>query len=344
MRYALVVLGWLLTAVVTDAGEPFGELELIAEVPLPDAIEWAMDVRWHSDDAVLIAAGQAGVWQVPVNSPDVKSHAVIPGGRGAGKIWMASRLGYSDTHLATAPPALTLAWRTSDRMYQEEFAVVVDLDVSGDRVAVLGAQRDRQGRFAADGAIAWQGRLATDLRDLKPVTYALAGAGAQPMADCWTLEPGAIRFLSDGSLIVVPGVEPGVFWYDSSGQLQRAWESERVGLEGETCSRDRDDLASNPEAQFAWTNQRTTLDDILPLSIGPGLVLRQRSENVTRWRLQVLSQNGDVLPATIPVTSPTGRGHLRGDVRGDRVVLLLSQYGIGKPAARPRLMLFEGAP
>ncbi len=300
-----------------------------------------MDVRWAGDSSVLIAAGKAGVWEVFLKggaAPEV----VIPGGRGPGRFWLASRLARSATHLVVAPPVFSLAWRSEETatLREEPFDAIVDLDVFEDRFVVLGARKDGEGRFSTDGAIAWQGKLAAGLDDLDPIYYSLSGPGAKPMADCWILELGAVRFLRDGSFLVVPGVEPGLYWYDASGSLKRAWESEALGLDG-ACSGTRPGLAANPEAQFAWVNQRRVLDDILPLPAGPGLLLRDVVDGVTRWHLKVLHPDGSITTGEVPVTSTTGQAHLRGDVRGSRVALLVVEYGRERPAATPRLVIAE---
>ncbi len=315
-------------------------LEILSERSVPDSIEWAMDVRWASDRSVMIAAGQAGVWEVPTQGsgpPEV----VIGGSKESGGFWLASRLGRSATHLVVAPPLFSFAWRLAETSALREtpFDVVVDLDVFEDRLVILGGLKDMEGRYSPDGAIAWTGRLSDGSEGLKPIYYSIAGAGATPMAECAVLELGAARFLSDGSILVVPGVEPGIYWYDSSGNLVRTWESETFGLGG-LCSAN-EGLAASPEVQYTFVNRRRMLDDILPLPAGPGLLLRDFAGGENRWHLKILHRNGSIGHVEIPITSSTGKAHLRGDVRGNRVALLVVEYGRHAPAAKPRLIIAE---
>jgi len=105
-------------------------LEILSELPVPEPIEWAMDVRWASEDSVLIAGGQAGVFEVPVQG-SAPPEVVIGGGRGAGRFWLASRLGRSMTHWVVASPVFSFAWKSEQAPTLQEtpFDVIVDLDV-----------------------------------------------------------------------------------------------------------------------------------------------------------------------------------------------------------------------
>ena len=208
---------------------------------------------------------------------------------------------------------------------------------------VLGALKDGEGRYAPDGAMAWLGSVAGGREALKPILFSVHGPGSQGMAECDVAELGAVRFLGDGSLVVVPGVEPGVSWFNARGELQRTWESRNVGLEDE-CSPmfgKMGQLAADPEALIRWRNQRKVLDEILPLPDGPGLVVRQTLDGTTRWEVVVLSRDGGTEIRHLPITSTSGWAHLRGDVRGRQVVLLVSEYGRDRPAAAAKLILAE---
>jgi len=128
---------------------------------------------------------------------------------------------------------------------------------------ILGGRKDAKGRYSHDGAIAWLGGLSEGAAGLKPIYFSVAGRGAQPMAECAVLELGAVRFLSDGSFLVVPGVEPGIYWYDAAGDLVRTWESEALGLGG-LCS------AAGPPARLRFASILITIRTELCRRTGNG--------------------------------------------------------------------------
>jgi hypothetical protein len=247
--------------------------------------------------------------------------------------------------LVVASPVFAVRWhdRQTTRDQTLSFAAILDLDANGHRLLLLGAQKDEQERFAPDGAIAWIGSLTRDLADLRPVYYSSSGPGAKTVANCGLFDLGAVRFLRDGSFLVVPGVEPGAYLYSAAGKLSRTWDTAQIGLDSGDCEtldgKLRNRLYADPEPRFAWLNQRRTLDDILALPGDPGLIVRRVAQGRTSWELKILGREGKITTVALPVRSTTDLAHLRGDVRGDRIAILVSEYGKHGPAAPPRLIL-----
>jgi hypothetical protein len=177
----------------------------------------------------------------------------------------------------------------------------------------------------------------------RTVLFSRHGPGSKAMAACGMLGLGAVRFLSDGSFLVVPGVEPGVFWYTASGELRRAWENREVGLEdecGPVIGRSAE-LAADPVARSRWVNRRVVVDEILALAEGPALVLRHQDDGTTRWSLVHLGADGRVERRDLAIVGASGWSHLKGDVRGHRVAFLVVEHGRDEPAAAPRLVFAE---
>lgn len=308
-----------------------------------------MDVRWAGDRSVYLAAGRAGTFELPLDSFD-GFRPVIPGGTSQGSFWLSSRVAVSEDLLAVAAPVFSLRWKERKGGAEQEasFDAIVDLDVSGRQVLILGGRKDETGRFSPDGAIAWLGPLDASLSKLRAVSYDSSGPGARHMNACGALEIGTARFLRsprEGSFLIVPGVEPGAFLYDPQGKLTRTWDTREIGLDTEDCGRlspaEEIRLSSQPEPRFAWLNQRRTVDEILPLPQGPGLVVRSVAQGQTRWVLKVLQNQGGIKVFDLPVPSRTELSHLRGDVRGNRIVFLVSEHGKDGPTAPPRLVLAE---
>jgi len=209
----------------------------------------------------------------------------------------------------------------------------MDIDVAGDRLLVLGTRMDYNApsghQFAPDGTIAWIGSLDKDLSDLRPVLADARGAGAPDYSACSTFGMGAVRFLGAGSFIVVPGVQPGAYLYDARARLVRTWDTVGLGLDSDCASLTEEQIgtmAVDFTARAAWLNRRRTLEEVLPLPEGPGLVVRRVVEGRVRWRLEVLGNSGVVGSYEIPIVPDSLRTHLRGDVRNGKIAFLVVSH------------------
>lgn len=326
---------------------PLPGLRILSDRVLPPVLRTAMDVRWFSDSSVLLARGRNGVVEVSLDAERRAAvKTIVPGEKSPEGLWFSTRLGVSDQFLVIGASFRSLAWqrRPASARKEAEFEYIEDLDLQGDRLLVLGARKDSQQRFAPDGVIAWIGSLSRDLSDLRPVQVSAFGPGARPMANCGSFEMGAVRFLPDGSFIVVPGVEPGAFLYGPSGALSRTWDTAALGLDTDCNSIDEEQhvrLAAQPEPRFEWLNVRRTVDDVLPLPQGAGLLVRSVAGGRAHWQLVLLDARGGVTRFDIPLVANGPTSHLRGDVRQGRIVLLMHDYGRDGPPAAPRLLTVE---
>jgi hypothetical protein len=282
---------------------------------------------------VLVAGGKDGTFRLPVadgdRSPLERVYAPLPD---MGHLGAQVLLGASPQFLVAAAPAHVLSWirRTAPDpkpiSIEMDFDTLTALDVSGDRLLALGLQRLEGGTLAADGAIAWTARLGQKLAQVRPVQFSISGPGAHDMSACVGMRLGKVRFLPKGSFVVVPGAEPGIFLYDASGKLVRTWQAETVGFDAgcPITEEESDRYAINVHARYRWLNQRRVLDEVLPLPGGIGFVIRTRANGLTRWDLKVLSPDGKVTAYGLPITSPSAYARLAGDVRGNRIALLLN--------------------
>lgn len=241
-------------------------------------------------------------------------------------------LGASREFLVAAAPAHLMSWipRTASDpkpvSMEIDFNTLIALDVSGDRLLVLGLQKLEKGKLAADGAIAWTAKLGKKLTQIKPVQFSISGPGALDTDACSTMHMGKVRFLPGGSFVVAPGAEPGIFMHNASGKLVKTWQAEPIGFDAGCPITEEENYkySADIHARFRWLNQRRVLDEVLPLSAGIGFVIRTRSSGLTRWQLKVLSLDGGVKAYDIPVTSPSEYARLAGDVRGNRIAFLLN--------------------
>lgn len=331
-------------ALILAAGLAFAAPEsgtrVLSDRPLPKALGTVSDLRWASADSLFLAAGRSGALRLRFEPEWGERELLIPSGS---SLWAAARVGASSRYLAAGAPAHTVAWRKLPAGDPQAIPLysVVDLDVFEERIVLLGARKDERERFAPDGAIAWIGSLDKNLADLKPVLYSVAGPGARPMDACGAFEIGAVRFLGDGSFLVVPGVEPGVFLYDRTGKLLRSWEAREVGFDAECGLTDEQMnlLSASLEPRSAWINQRRVLDDIVALPQGAGLLVRQVANGKTGWQIKVLRRDGRISSHAVPFTSPSPHWHLRADVRGERIAFLLKEHNPSSAPSPFRLVL-----
>lgn len=320
----------LLGAFLLTAAAPSPLVKVVADQPLPAGLSGAIDIRWADDRTVYLSLGKEGTVQATVEPLGGNVREIIPGNARTGGYWASFRLGASSRYLAAAAPFGNLTWLPLGKpQARKEFELdVVDLDVREDRLVVLGARRDKQGRWAPDGAIAWLGSFGQELRDLKPVLFDSRGAEAPNLAACLSFELGAVRFLADGSLLVLPGVQPGVHLYDASGRLLRTWDTGTLGIDTDcpSLTYEQSSRLQEPVARMAWLDQRRTVDDVLSLPQGPALVVKQVTGGETRWHLKILNRQGGHSTHPLPITYSGFRGTLRADVRGDRVAFLKIGY------------------
>ena len=323
---------------------PPGPFRIISDVTLT-SVRFAMDVRWSGERTVVVAGARAGLLEVPVDGGPPR--VVIPGGSSKGGFWLASRVAASNGLFAIAAPSFSLAWKgpSQTELMQHSFEFIVDLDVAGDRLAVLGAEKDERG-FAPDGAIAWIATLGSkELTGLKPIYYSVAGPVARPMADCGMLETGAVRFLQDGSLVLVPGVEPGVFLYDRTGRLVRTWETRDLGIDAEcgVNEAEKKRIAVEIKSRVAWLEPRRVVEDVLPLPQGPGLIVRSVAGGATRWQLKVLLADQRIATYDLPFTA-SPRARIRADLRDGKIVFLIREMTQTLDAAPPARLVVTTAP
>jgi hypothetical protein len=349
----------LVGSVTTGGGEPASiprtqtpdRIEVIADHPLPESLPWVTDVRWKDDQTVLISCpvGKVGVTEVDLSNPERFLYASEPevrNGSGHGRFYVSQHLGYSPQFLALGSPVFVVGWKQpgqDEAINQYPVAGVVDLDVHDNRLLLLGMDRTEDGAICDE--VAWVGSLDNGYQDRQAVAYATASTEVPAMARCFYLEQGAARFLKDGSFVVVPGAEPGVYHYSAEGRLIAAWQSEVFGL-AVGCTPDQKEaerFGYDPDFRWGTVNQMRITDEILSLPSGPALVVRSAAPGGTSWELYLLEDTGTARASRLPISSPSRLSYLRGDVRGNQVVLLVSEYGRPDlheaPDTRPRLIL-----
>jgi len=330
---AVVLIAFLAAPALGDKAPPAAtaapgpSLHILSDLVLGESpLRYAVDVRWASDHSIYLALRKSGVVEYSLDGKK-QPQPMIPGDKAPGGFWLSYHLAVSPQYLVDGSPLFALTWRplASSARKEAAFEGIDDVDVHGSRVAVVGVRRDAKGKFAPDGAIAWTGSLDKDLTDLKPLLFDAGGPGAPSANNCGILMLGATRFMADGSLVVVPGVQPGIYHYDPQGKLVQTLDTVKLGVDTD-CAGVGKDLAAAMKHKYpprlAWVNARRIVDDVLPLPAGPGLLIRSVQQGKVRWVLKVLHPDGSVALYDVPVHAQTPFAHLKGDFRQNRLVLL----------------------
>jgi hypothetical protein len=340
----LPVVGLLAAGAAPDSGPAF---RILSQTELPAELQRAVDVRWASDQSLYFALQGHGVVEAPVVAGRGAVKEMIPGKDQPGGLWNAYRVAASGDYLVATAPLFEVAWRSArpgddPGLVEAPFEYVQAIDVQARKLAIVGVRSDEKRNFAPDGAIGWTGSLGKRLSDLKPILFSATGRGATGMLNCGALGLAAVRFLTDGEVVMIPGVQPGVEWFDGGGKPVRGWDTATLGIDTDCSSLTPQlvaKLAANYPLRLDWINLRRTVDSILPLPQGAGVLVRTASKSATHWELKILHRDGTWTTSQVPLQGESPFAHLRGDVRAGRLVLLLYEDRVSsRPKAQGRLI------
>ena len=322
-------------------------LRITSKASLPSELNRAKDVRWASDGSVYLALGANGASEVSLDPAGQQIREMVPGRAKPGGFFVSHQVAVSPQYFLVSAYALGFTWRKFDSptRIDEAAEIIQGIDLWNDRLLLVGARRDEKGRFAPDGAIAWTGSLDNKLADLRPLAYAASGPGAREMGACGNVRLGAARFFKDGSFVVLPGVQPGLSFYDREGKLLRTVDTVTLGIDSDCGSLSQEEsalIAVDYSARMTWVNRRRTVDTVIILPEGPGLVVRSVEDGRVKWRLDIVGSEGKIASYSIPIEAPDEFFHLRGDVRSGKIVFLLFQTPPSdKNYAQPHLLTAE---
>lgn len=324
-------------------------LEVLARYTVPAKGRSApTDIRWASDSSIYLARGFDGVTELSLEQPLRELRSVVPDVKTLRGPRNYQNLAASSRWLAVGAEGWHLAWRPAGpqkigavAFYVQPLLIPMDIDVDGDRIVVLGEGRP-EASVPATGGVAFLGRMsATGLKDYRPVLSDVHGLEMRSFYNCSRMKMGAVRFLADGSFVVVPGFQPGAHHFDASGKLIRVWSQAETGLSTD-CSgfsedeADRKIFSKGVAGMTSWMSGQRLLDDILPLPEGPGLLVRSvDAQRKTSWQLRVLKRSGGVATYEVPLAGGL-EDRLSGDVRDGRIAVVRSSWDFVSQAPERR--------
>lgn len=303
-------------------------LEVTATQSLPSPVEWAKDVRWLANDRLLITTPILGTFEVDPSGANAANLIIPKASDSLGPATLAA----SEAYFVIGAPVGSYLEIRREGVHKtsstQQMDFLADVDLIGTRLALTGAQRGPF-EYAPDGAIAWLDQVGTAPEKMRPLFYSESGPGALNMARCGLLGLSAIRFLRDGSLVFVPGVEGGVYQYAVDGRLKQTWTAEKVGFDSGCPVSEAEfrGLAFLEHDRFDWINQRRVVEDIIPTQDGPGILIRQFKNNTPSWELKVLRPDGTIRSCPVPVTTTAQWSRIKADVFQDQIGILLFENG-----------------
>jgi len=247
-RRLISPLAWVWVLLVSPGALLSLQVEIQSELVLSGDVARAQDVRWADGDTVYLAVARLGALKLSLQGkapPRVLSRT----GPGPGEIVLTTSLARSDSHLAVASAIYEVAWRRHGQPEGLEdkafFEFIEDVALFENHLVVLAIRRHGDHRLAPGGGIGWITTLGHGPAKFRPILFSQTGPGAQAMDRCSVSELGVLRFLADGSLVVVPGAEPDVLLLGPAGEQIFSWETEPLGI-GMRCdhSDEKRDLLS----------------------------------------------------------------------------------------------------
>lgn len=343
-----MLIAGFLAAAMSAGGDPSALLVSRSKLIVDDGSR-PRDIRWCSASEVCVALGRNGV--IRTTASDARSASVVMPAGARGGFPVSSRLAIGRDFLLVGSSMGPYGWMrlppAAASIEQRSLLTLVDLDARGDAVAILGAESGDVQGLARDGVIAWTGSLTSGPGGLRALMTGRAKPGGKDMARCGILETGAIRFMLDGSIVVVPGTEPGVYRYDAAGRLTQTWDTESFGIVDD-CNLDEiliRELAADFARRSEWLAARIVLEDVVPLRNAAGLIVRRVHDGLTRWDLLVLPfDEGTSKRLVLPLTHESPQAHVRGDVRGNRLALLLYDAPLPGQPGTPGEIFVMGLP
>lgn len=297
---------------------------------MPTQLEWIRDFRKSESDR-LIAISHEGVYSVEDST--LAASLLVAGGQARNELFHPYSLGVSRNRIVVG--AIAFSYSEVDTKGQQlkglyAFADPEDLDIRGDDLAILGAQQGEKGPYAPDGALVHRGKIGDSGEQLKPIFFSEEGPGVPGLSNCSLMEIQSLRFLADGTLVVVPGIEGGVYFFDPEGKLIRSFTAAEVGFDS-GCKMDpkvADRLALDQQGRWDWVNGRRVVDDIVPLPDGgAGLILREIRGGKPFWQMKVLHKDGSIRSCDLAITTNDPWARLKADTLGDEVSFLMSRRG-----------------
>ena len=245
-------------AVLGGQGPTF---ELQGPILLPQPLALTADVRWLDEDRLLLGVEGSGVYSWRIGDDEGTLEASLAGAGGYYRGFESySRVGGSSSGSVAFAGGLFGVYLKSRGDFEmlKAIEIVGDVDRRGDRTAVVGLSRNEVGD--------WEDHIAWVFKDgeSEPRTLLPTRDGGEIMGQCWHAEVSVVRLISEERVLVVPGLEPGVFVYDRAGQLLESVGADTFAADA-GCGLEEGErsLLGNAAFTIEWMAGRRVIDELL---------------------------------------------------------------------------------
>jgi len=329
----------LFCVVLFASGASAAELLIQHRFDLPDGVSYATDIRWSGPDSLVLLAPRNGLMELGTDGVVTKRHP-IRFGRFA-DCMAASK----DEVLVASLNDEILWWNRRDGTTKKvTFPTVSDLDFGDNTLFVLGLQASR-GVWSPDGVVAWAADGRRQPVEWKPLLRMSSPKQQVHFVNCFLLQVGVIRLLSDGTVLIAPGADEGIVRLTRDGHRLQAWTGADVPFDS-PCRVSMAQAApmGDPEARAEWSNSRRILDELVALPDGFGAIVRYSRNGVSMWELVRYRFDGN-RPERIPVPfrSEKHYARVRADANGLRIAMLIvdRQWHVGDERVPDAVVIME---
>lgn len=316
-----------------DAGEPVAdsaiqELELLGSWKIAKEASNPRDLRWASDDSIYLGFELGGVTErrltegLPVHRVIIRSRSEAP------DVPAILNIATTSSSLQAWAENDAAMWidrnsTTPDQAHTKRLrGYFDDIDVRGDTVALLGYPTVRH-LVESEQSFLWLGDLRSDLEQWRPLAALREDRGelaSTPAVGTMGLRLGSLRFLSNGDLLVVPAIKPGVFRFSQSGKLRTHWSQRELEASLlEALGNELDPAATaSPMALEArppsWesgskyiASQLFNIEDVVPIRDGGAIIVRHGTGKNGAYYLGLLKSVPEWFRLPVRVQSTTDR-------------------------------------
>jgi hypothetical protein len=298
------------------------------------------DIRWDGEDALLILRSQTGLFRHRLTAGLPLDRWVLPGAVQLERTALSLMAFGRSSELTLASSHSTALVYTANSFadpFARGYAVeslggaIADLDVYGSKIAVLGmpsAELHEAGEHV-DSSV-WIGRY-EDRRFGAFETLLTETGQSGDQADGMYLHngsgTGALRFSTDGSLLVALGYRDEIVRFGPGGGANARWRlAELLGARNDAL----ETFLETRRGRFdhgtygRWVDHAQWLvDDVFFIGKSPALVVREKRDGKTRWLLGIIT--GDQAAwYRIPFLGVDSRARVRADALGDRRIAFLA--------------------
>ncbi len=232
-------------------------LERMSTLDLPEEVATASDVRLRKDGVLLLGVGGNGIYSWRAGAERAELVATLAGD---GAVQDYSVVGGASAGAVAFSSSAYGIYRQDDSGIRsfKDLEIVGDVDRRDARTVAVGLSR------SSDGDGDWEDRLAWLISDDGTVRGILPRRAAEDSH--WSLanDLGVARVLSEERVLVIPGIEPGVFVYGWDGRLLDTFGTGTFFADSPwRVSPEQKQMLTEASWFLAWLSRHRVIDEVV---------------------------------------------------------------------------------